>query len=32
MAEDFRADLEELMHDAPNEQVKMKLQRIMSEM
>ena len=32
MAEDFRSELEELMHDAPNEQVKMKLQRIMSEM
>lgn len=32
MAEDFRSELEELMQDAPNEQVKMKLQRIVSEM
>jgi hypothetical protein len=32
MAEDFRSELEELMHDAPNDQIKMKLQRIMSEM
>lgn len=30
--EDFRMELEELMQDAPNEQVKMKLQRLMSEM
>lgn len=29
---DFRMELEELMQDAPNEQVKMKLQRLMSEM
>jgi len=32
MNDDFRSDLEMLMHDAPNEQVKQKLQRIMSEM
>jgi hypothetical protein len=33
MAEDdFRSELEELMHDAPNDQIKMKIQRIMSEM
>ena len=29
---DFRMELQELMQDAPNEQVKMKLQRLMSEM
>lgn len=33
MAEDdFRADLQELMQDAPNEQIRQKLQRLMSEM
>lgn len=33
MAEDdFRMELEDLMRDAPNEQVKMKLQRLMTEM
>lgn len=33
MAEDdFRMELERVMRDAPNEQVKMKLQRLMSEM
>ena len=32
MADDFRMDLEDLMKDAPNEQVRQKLQRIMSEM
>lgn len=33
MAEDdFRMELQNLMQDAPNEQVKMKLQRLMSEM
>ena len=33
MAEgDFRMELEELMHDAPNEQIRQKLQRMMSEM
>lgn len=33
MAEDdFRIELEELMRDAPNEQIKQKLQRMMSEM
>lgn len=33
MAEDdFRMDLEELMQSAPNEQIKQKLQRMMSEM
>ena len=31
-ADDFRMELEELMQDAPNEQVKMKLQRLMTEM
>ena len=30
--DDFRMDLQELMQDAPNEQVRQKLQRIMSEM
>lgn len=30
--DDFRMDLHELMQDAPNEQVRQKLQRIMSEM
>lgn len=30
--DDFRMDLEELMADAPNEQIKMKLQKMMSEM
>lgn len=29
---DFRMELEELMQDAPNDQVRQKLQRIMSEM
>lgn len=28
---DFRMELEDLMQDAPNEQIKMKLQRMMSE-
>lgn len=33
MAEDdFRSELEELMQDAPNEQIKQKIQRLMSEM
>lgn len=32
MEGDFRTDLEELMHYAPNEQVKQKLQTIMTEM
>jgi len=32
MTDDFRMNLEELMQDAPNEQVRQKLQRIMSEM
>ncbi len=33
MAEDdFKMELQDLMQDAPNEQVKMKLQRMMSEM
>jgi len=32
MNDDFRSNLEDLMHYAPNEQVKQKLQRIMSEM
>ena len=33
MAEDdFKMELQDLMHDAPNEQVKMKLQRMMAEM
>jgi len=32
MEDDFRSELEELMREAPNEQIKMKLQRIMSEM
>lgn len=32
MEDDFRMDLQELMQAAPNEQVKQKLQRIMSEM
>lgn len=33
MAEDdFRMELEELMHNAPNEQTRQKIQRIMSEM
>lgn len=32
MDSDFRSELEDLMHDAPNEQVRQKLQRIMSEM
>ena len=33
MAEDdFKMELEELMHDAPNEQIKQKLRRMMSEM
>lgn len=33
MAEDdFRMELEELMQDAPNEQIKQKIQRLMSEM
>lgn len=32
MDDDFRSDLEDLMRYAPNEQVKQKLQRIMSEM
>lgn len=31
-ADDFRMELQELMQDAPNEQIKMKLQRLMSEM
>lgn len=30
--DDFRMDLQELMADAPNDQVRQKLQRIMSEM
>ena len=30
--DDFRMDLQELVQDAPNEQVRQKLQRIMSEM
>lgn len=30
--EDFESQLEELMQDAPNEQVKQKLQAIMNEM
>lgn len=30
--DDFRMDLQELMQDAPNDQVRQKLQRIMSEM
>lgn len=30
--DDFRMDLQELLQDAPNEQVRQKLQRIMSEM
>ncbi len=30
--EDFKMELEELMQDAPNEQIKQKLQRMMSEM
>ena len=30
-AEDFRSELEELMREAPNEQVKQKLQMIMTE-
>ena len=30
--EDFRMELEGLMNDAPNDQVRMKLQRLMSEM
>ena len=30
--EDFRSELEELMREAPNEQVKQKLQMIMTEM
>lgn len=30
--DDFRIDLQELMADAPNDQVRQKLQRIMSEM
>ena len=29
---EFKADLEELMHDAPNERVKMKLREVMQEM
>lgn len=32
MEGDFQADLEELMREAPNEQVKQKLQAIMAEM
>jgi hypothetical protein len=32
MDDDFRMELQELMQNAPNEQVKQKLQRIMSEM
>lgn len=32
MEDDFRSELESLVHEAPNEQIKMKLQRIMSEM
>lgn len=32
LAEDFRSELEELMREAPNEQVKQKLQMIMTEM
>lgn len=31
-SEEFRGELEELMQSAPNEHVKMKLQRIMAEM
>lgn len=31
-ADDFRMELQELMQDAPNEQIRMKLQRLMSEM
>lgn len=30
--DDFRMDLQELLQDAPNEQVRQKMQRIMSEM
>lgn len=32
MADDFRAELEDLMHDAPNEQVKQKIRHIMAEL
>lgn len=32
MEDDFRSELEELMREAPNEQIKMKLQRLVSEM
>jgi hypothetical protein len=30
--DDFRMELQELMQDAPNEQIKQKLQNMMSEM